>query len=239
MKKTISRKGRILAAVHGRAAFRKDPPFERGFAAYLRAQFSREFLVDLYARFAHGPGEFDARMRRIIWRAVAKRFGDGVRIGVGVGFKHLETFEIGDGAFIGDHAYLQGRFDGRCVIGSRAWIGPQAYLDARDLVIEDYVGWGPGAKVLGSQHLEQAPDVPLIRCDLLCRPVRIRRGADVGTNAVVLPGVTVGAGSIVGAGAVVTENVPPRAVVAGVPARFLRWRKGLRKAGRGSRSGSQ
>ena len=38
------------------------------------------------------------------------------------------------------------------IIGDHVWIGPQAYLDARDLVLEDYVGWGPGAKVLGSAH---------------------------------------------------------------------------------------
>ncbi len=55
--------------------------------------------------------------------------------------------------------------------------------------------------------------------------MRIEAWADIGTGAVILPGVTVGKGSIVGAGAVVTEDVPPFAVVAGVPARFLRWRE--------------
>jgi len=47
---------------------------------------------------------------------------------------------------------------------------------------------------------------------------------------VVLPGVTIGRGSIVGAGAVVTEDVAPFAVVAGVPARFLHWREGFTPA---------
>ena len=46
---------------------------------------------------------------------------------------------------------IQGRYDGKCKIGNHVWIGPHAYFDARDLVLEDYVGWGPGAKVLGSQ----------------------------------------------------------------------------------------
>jgi acetyltransferase-like isoleucine patch superfamily enzyme len=49
---------------------------------------------------------------------------------------------------------------------------------------------------------------------------------DVGVNAVILPGDRIGKGSIVGAGAVVTQDVPPFAVVAGSPAQFLHWRKG-------------
>ena len=54
-----------------------------------------------------------------------------MRIGSGVGFNYLETFEIGDGVFIGAQAYVQGRIDGITKIGNYVWIGPQAYLDAR------------------------------------------------------------------------------------------------------------
>jgi acetyltransferase-like isoleucine patch superfamily enzyme len=136
----------------------------------------------------------------------------------------LETFEFGNGVFVGAGAYLQGRFDGKCKIGNCVWIGPQSYFDARDLVIEDFVGWGPGAKILGSEHTGVPANVPIVQTDLEIKSVRIRAWADIGTNATILPGVTVGKGSIVGAGAVVTEDVPPFAVVAGVPARFLRWR---------------
>ena len=72
--------------------------------------------------------------------------------------------------------------------------------------------------------------MPIIRTDLEIKPVRIEAWADVGTGAVILPGVTVGKGSIIGAGAVVTADVPPFAIVAGVPARFLRWREGVEPA---------
>jgi acetyltransferase-like isoleucine patch superfamily enzyme len=176
-----------------------------------------------------GDGPLDSMMRRCIWRAVARRCGHGLQIGSGVGFKHLETFEIGDGVFIGAQAYVQGRFDGTTIIGDRVWIGPQAYMDARDLILEEFVGWGPGAKVLGSAHTGTPIDVPIVHTDLRIKPIRIGAWADIGTNATILPGITVGRGAIVGAGAVVTHDVEPFAIVAGVPARFLRWREGAQE----------
>jgi acetyltransferase-like isoleucine patch superfamily enzyme len=215
---------RVVRAVHGVAAPAHDPEFEIGLADWLRQQYSPTQLIDLYARHAAGDGDFDALMRRAIWRAACRSFGHGVRIAPGVGFKHLETLEIGNSVFIGAGAYLQGRFDGTCRIGDHVWIGPQAYFDARDLVLEEYVGWGPGARVLGSEHTGVPVHVPIIQTDLLIKPVVVRRGADIGTGAVLLPGVTVGEGAIVGAGAVVTRDVPDFAIVAGVPARVKRLR---------------
>jgi acetyltransferase-like isoleucine patch superfamily enzyme len=217
---------RIVKAVHGQQSLRVDPGFETGLSEHLRSHYDKNGLVELYARFAGGDGEFDGLMRRAIWRAVARQFGHSVRISGHVGFKHLETFEIGSGVFIGAQTYIQGRYDGTCVISDHVWIGPQSYFDARDLILEEYVGWGPGAKVLGSTHTGKPLDLPIIQTDLEIKPVRICAYADIGTNAVILPGVTVGKGSIVGAGAVVTRDVPPYAVVAGVPARFLHWRDG-------------
>jgi len=226
MTKINDAEARAVEAVHGLREIPPDADFEIGLANYLRSSFSHENLVELYSRFSIGDGKFDLLMRKILWRSVARQCGNGLSVGSGVGFKHLETFEIGDGVFLGAQAYIQGRFDGRCAIGHHVWIGPQAYFDARDLVIEDYVGWGPGAKVLGSTHTGAPVDVPIIKTELEIKPVKIEAWADIGTGAVILPGVTVGRASIIGAGAVVAEDVPPFAVVAGVPARFLRWRKG-------------
>jgi acetyltransferase-like isoleucine patch superfamily enzyme len=217
---------RIVPAVHGLRKIDPDPPEEVALADRLRRERSHAELLALAAQYAHGLTDEDVRMRRAAWRALARRFGDGVRIGRGAIATHPETFEIGHGVFIGEQAFIQGRVDGRCVIGDHCWIGPQSYFDARDLVIEEYVGWGPGAKVLGSKHTAVPTDVPIIQTDLNIRPVRIGAWADIGVNAVVLPGVTVGKGAIVGAGAVVVKDVPAFAVVAGVPAKLLRWREG-------------
>jgi acetyltransferase-like isoleucine patch superfamily enzyme len=132
--------------------------------------------------------------------------------------------EFGDAVFIGAQAMIQGRFDGFCKIGNHVWIGPQAYFDARALELGDYVGWGPGARVLGSAHTGEPLEAPIISTGLVIKPVFVGFGADVGMNASILPGVTIGANAIVGAGAVVTQDVPEYSIVAGVPARVLRSR---------------
>ena len=220
-----------LPATHVRRPIVPDAEFELGLATYLRETTPAKAVVDLWARFVDGTSDFDAMMRRAILRALAIRLGNGVRIDIGAGFLHAETFEIGDGVAIGPQAYLQGRSGGTCRLGNRVWIGPQAYLDARDLVIEDEVAIGPGVRILGSAHTGLPPEVPVVPSEVDVEPVRIGRGADVGVNAVVLPGVTIGHGSVVGAGAVVTRDVPPLAIVAGVPARILRYRRRARAGG--------
>ena len=217
---------RVVPAVYGRQPVAPDPPDELVLTEQLRRDLSPAELRVLASRHGWGDSDEDARMRRVVWRALAKRFGNGVQIGRGALAHHPETFEIGDGVFVGEQAIIQGRYDGRCVIGSHAWIGPQSFLDARALVIDDYVGWGPGAKVLGSQHTGLPPDMPIIQTDLVIKPVHIGAWADIGVNAVILPGVTIGKGAVIGAGAVVTKDVLPFSVTAGIPARFIRWRDG-------------
>jgi len=218
--------GRVVRAVHGLQAVEADPPEELKEAADLRLTESKEALLSRYADAAYDDSTDGARRRRVLLRALCRSFGNGVTVGLGVLVLHPHTFEIGDAVFIGNQSFLQGRHDGRCVIGAHTWIGPQAYFDCRDLELGTYVGWGPGAKVLGSEHTGDPVDVPIIQTDLVIKPVRVEDDADIGVNAVLLPGVTVGRGAIVGAGAVVTKDVPPYTIAAGVPARVLRSRRG-------------
>jgi len=216
---------RVVRAVHGAQPVAPDPAEELAASDELRRTESKEQLLERYADASYRDSAAGARQRRVVLRALAKSFGSGVKIGVGVLVLHPHTFEIGDAVFIGNQTFLQGRHDGHCVIGAHTWIGPQAYFDCRDLELGEYVGWGPGAKVLGSEHTGEPVDVPIIQTDLVIKPVRVGAGADVGVNAVLLPGVHVGEGAIVGAGAVVTKDVPAYAIVAGVPAKLLRSRR--------------
>jgi len=216
---------REVPATFGREEMKPDPVWEWDFAASLREKHSNDELHALYSRHREGEGVFDYLMRRVLVRALAKKVGHGLQVNPGVVFKHPETMEFGDAVFIGAQAMIQGRYDGICKIGNHVWIGPQAYFDARRLELEDYVGWGPGAKVLGSAHTGEPIEAPIIATGLVAKPVFVGFGADIGMNASILPGVRIGANSIVGAGAVVTRDVPEFAIVAGVPAKFLRSRR--------------
>jgi acetyltransferase-like isoleucine patch superfamily enzyme len=217
---------RTVKARHGLTETIPDPQFELDLAEDLKSRLTREQLLEAFADYSGKTGPIDVLMRRVCFRALVKRLGSGLTLGKNASVIHPETFEIGDRVFIGEQSIIQGRFDGRCVIGEGVWIGPQAYFDARDLIIEDFVGWGPGAKVLGSEHTGIPADVPIIRTDLDIAPVRIGACADIGVNAIILPGVTIGRGAIVGAGAVVTRDVADYDIVVGVPAKVIRSRKG-------------
>jgi acetyltransferase-like isoleucine patch superfamily enzyme len=216
---------RTVPAVFGNTKVLNDPIWEWDFATHLKQTHSPSELLALYSRYRSEEGSFESQLRRVIFRAMCRTVGHALRVNPGVVMKHPETMELGDAVFIGAQTMIQGRYDGTCRIGNHVWIGPHAYFDARNLILEDYVGWGPGAKVLGSSHTGEPIYVPIIATELSIKPVVIGYGADIGTNATILPGVHVGAHSIVGAGAVVTVDVPEYAVMAGVPARVIRHRK--------------
>ena len=92
----------------------------------------------------------------------------------------------------------------------------------------------PAAQVLGPGAVftnDASPRAPYPKGPAGWRPTLVRRGATVGANATVLSGLTIGCWAMVGAGSVVTKDVPPGAIVAGNPARFIKWIPELRKSG--------
>jgi acetyltransferase-like isoleucine patch superfamily enzyme len=215
---------RVAPALHAHRELESDPRFEAGLSRHLLATYGPDGLAELYGRFVAGTGAIDTLMRRAIWQALSGCCGGGLVVDPGVRFRHLETFTIGAGVFVGAGAVVQGHHDGRCRIGDRVWIGPQAFVDARDLVIGEAAAISAGVRVMTSTHTGVPIEAPVIGTDVRVTPVHIGAGAHIGTNAVVMPGVHVGDGAVVGAGAVVTRDVPSRAVVTGVPARFARGR---------------
>ncbi|MEZ4339308.1 MAG: acyltransferase [Sandaracinaceae bacterium] len=168
-------------------------------------------------RSSHGTGRFSP--------ADLAACGEGCVFEEGVLVFHPDRVWIGDGVYVGHQAILKGYHAGDLRIGDGTWIGQQCFFHAAgDLTIGRNVGVGPAVKIITSAHEEAGRDVPILHAPIRFAAVVIEDDADLGVGAIVLPGVTIGRGAQVGAGAVVTRDVPPYAVVAGNPARVLRER---------------
>jgi len=109
------------------------------------------------------------------------------------------------------------------VVGDESFLGDECLLDlAEGIVLGSQVTLAERVLVLTHTNVGYK-DHPLQKhFPASAAPVRIESGSFVGANVTLLPGITVGAGSFVAAGAVVTTDVPPRTLMAGVPARPVR-----------------
>jgi UDP-2-acetamido-3-amino-2,3-dideoxy-glucuronate N-acetyltransferase len=151
--------------------------------------------------------------------APSVKLGKNVRI---YDFTNLYGCEVGDETKIGTFVEIQkgAKIGRRCKISSHTFV-------CEGVTIEDevFVGHGvtfindrfPRATAAGSLQTEK---------DWVCIPTVVKRGASIGSGATLLCGVTVGENAIVGAGSVVTRDVPPNAIVAGNPSRVLRTTEG-------------
>jgi acetyltransferase-like isoleucine patch superfamily enzyme len=139
-----------------------------------------------------------------------------------VWYQHLLGMRIGEGSalLMGLYIYVRGRAGANrpgITIGRRSVINQQCCLDGRGgLAIGDNVDISAGVWILTDGHNMHDPYF-----SETLAPVKIGDHVWIGSRATILPGVTVGEGAVVAAGAVVTHDVEPYAVVAGVPARQI------------------
>ena len=93
------------------------------------------------------------------------------------------------------------------------------FVDLGGIIIEDNVLIGPRVNLLSVNH----PELPMKRRGVLLAPITIKKFAWLGAGVTVLPGITIGENAIVAANATVTKDVPANAIVAGTPAKIIRW----------------
>lgn len=115
-------------------------------------------------------------------------------------------------------------------LGKNVIIRPNTMLfaDPRDgdgfIIISDNVMIGSGVHIYVSNHKYDLDNVDIIeQGHYVAKNVLLKNGCWIGANAVILPGVTIGKNSVVGAGSIVTKTVPDRVVVAGNPARIIKY----------------
>jgi acetyltransferase-like isoleucine patch superfamily enzyme len=165
---------------------------------------------------------------RVFSLAVARSFdsfGKGSHLALPIQVEGAERIAIGSEVFIGPGSWLvAGEPEARLEIGDGTAVSGYCVLSA---VVHVRVGrnvlFGRNVHVADHRHGVQLPCVPVRQQPLEDRrPVSIEDGSWLGQNVVVLPGVTVGAGAVVGANSVLREDIPPHAVAVGAPARVIR-----------------
>lgn len=134
-------------------------------------------------------------------------------------FANLYGCEIGDGAKIG--AFVEIQKGAR--IGRRVKVSSHSFI-CEGVTIEDGVFIGHGVMFINDRYPRATTEAGDLQttADWTCIPTVVKREASIGSNATILCGVTIGEGAMVGAGSVVTHDVPPFTVVAGNPARVIR-----------------
>lgn len=134
-------------------------------------------------------------------------------------FVNLYGCEIGEGTSVGAFVEIQkgARIGMNCKISSHTFI-------CEGVTIEDEVFVGHGVTFINDLYPRATTPSGTLQtaCDWSCVPTTVRKGASLGSGSTILAGITVGEHAIVGAGSVVTRDVPAWTIVAGNPARVLR-----------------
>lgn len=190
---------------------------------------------------AHIPGAPGYVLRRLLMVPMLKEAGEGVQIGKGVTFRHPGKISIGEQTAIDDQCVLdargveEGEFcigaevliargtamtaktdHGIIEIGDHSTIGKNCILSSSGGIrIGKWVGIGGDCYLGGGRYSADRADVPMMKQELYTEgPVVIGDDCWIGAGARVLDGVTIGRGSIIGAGAIVREDVPEYTMVA-------------------------
>jgi len=175
-----------------------------------RLTLSKIFFLSLYYGFArHLPvsykpygGELAKKIRYFCCKRIFDKCGINVNVEHGADFSHGGGIEIGDNSGLGINSWI-----GVAKIGKDVMMGNEVMLISANHAYSDLTR--PMREQGGEPH----------------RPIIVEDDVWIGARAIILPGRRIGRGAIVGAGAVVTKDVPSYAIVGGNPARILKYRK--------------
>lgn len=201
--------------------------------------------------FGNTPGALGLWLRQRLYKSLVKGIGRGVIFGVRLTIRHPRKIMIDNRTVISDGCVLDARGNSNAgiTIGRNVIIGQNAMLVCKDgdIRVGDNVGIGantaiyavagnsidisddvliaPYTYVGGVSYQFDRTDIPIAAQDLnLQGGISVGKNTWLGARATLLDGVSVGCNAIISAGAVVTRDVPPYAIVAGVPARVIRYR---------------
>lgn len=173
------------------------------------------------ALFAWLPTPLGMALRLLAWRWLFASCGT-VRFGTGLTLAACRNMRLGRGVRLGRGCFVTAG-GGSLILGENVAVSPCAHLgaDGGRIEIGAHTAIGPGTVIRAANHRFARQDLPIMRQGHQPGLVCIEDDVWIGANCVITPDVRIGRGAVVGAGAVVTRNVAPFSIVAGVPAREI------------------
>lgn len=186
----------------GRDKFQSYKGMINIFVALIRVlpKKNREYLLSLTRNIKNLKG---LGLRYIVFKSLCASCGENVAIFEGVYIKNSAKISVGNNVSVHPMSYIEG--GGGLDIGSDVSIAH-------------------GVTIMTINHGYKSKDIPIKYQDSIPKKVVVGNNVWIGARAVILPGVTIGDGCVVAAGAVVTKDITERSVVAGVPARRIKGR---------------
>jgi acetyltransferase-like isoleucine patch superfamily enzyme len=212
------------------------------FVALLRYELLTLFLTPL-------PGALGYFLRSRLYPKLFAAAGRGIVIGPNVTLRSPTKISLGSNVYIDRHAMLDAKgakssirvgdsvligsstilscAQATITVGSDVSTGPNCYIRASrgPVTLGSFVTIGTGAIIISGSADYRRLDIPMIKQDAPARGISIADDVWIGVGAKIIDGVSVGEGSVIGAGAVVIGDVPDYSIVAGVPAKIIRTRR--------------
>lgn len=173
------------------------------------------------ALFGWIPTPLGILFRLLAWRWFFHRCGS-VRFGTGLTIEPLSKISLGNGCRIGRFCFLTAN-NGSLELDTEVAISPCVHLSADQghIRIGKKVAIGPGTVIRAANHRFEDQNIPIMEQGHETGEIVIEEDVWIGANCVILPNVRIGRGAIIGAGAVVTHDVPSGCIAGGVPARCI------------------
>lgn len=199
---------------------------------YLFFFFIRGLFVRLRIKSAKGLLLVGKKVRIFYPNNLQVGYNTIIEDGAEINCLSLQGIKLGNRVTIGKYAIIRpsniygGSIGEGLTMGNNSNIGPYNYIGCSGkITIGNNVMLAPRVSIYAENHVFDHPEILIRDQGVEKKEVIIEDDCWIAANSILLAGVTIGKGSVVAAGSVVTENVPPYSVVAGVPAKWIKSRK--------------
>ena len=189
---------------------------------YIRGRDKFKMLKTAFAISNKLVRIFPAKMR--VRMLTNRKKGESL-LSVGIRYILLKSVaaSCGDAVAVYSNVYLKN--PQKLNLGSNVTIQPMCYIEASGgVTLGNDVSIAHGATIISESHVYDDPDIPFKNQGMIYKPVRVGDDTWIGAKASILAGITIGKKAVIGANSVVTKDVPDYAVVAGCPARIIKYR---------------